>query len=166
MVWSNKLSRNSQILILKHSQLKRKFQLFSIVFQNLQLLVSLELIDQLSWDLLLNVALKMLHNRPANFGKQKFIFWHPKFHILHTQKKIIFSRTKILKLNFYQNICKTSWRQQLFFTLTLVFEWCQFIRNFLLLFTRKAAKHTQYRPTHIHYNIIHWVLQQYKLISR
>ena len=58
--------------------------------------------------------------------------WKTNIHILTSKnsyfapKKIIFFRTKILKLNFYQNIHKTSWQQQLFFTLTLVFEWCQF----------------------------------------
>ena len=72
---------------------------------------------------------RLHYGRPANFEKQKFIFWHPKIHILH--KKFISFRNKILKLDFYQNICKTSWQQQLFFTLTCVFEWYQLNRSSL-----------------------------------
>ena len=35
--------------------------------------------------------------RPANFEKQKFIFWHPKISILY--KKIVFLRTQISERN-------------------------------------------------------------------
>ena len=61
VMWSSKISRKSEILILRYSQTKQKMSFVSHVFGILQQLISLEPIDQFQWGFLQNVAVKVVH---------------------------------------------------------------------------------------------------------
>ena len=71
-----------------------------------------------------------------------------------------------------QKVRKTNSQQQLFFAPMIAFEWCQFIRTSkaLQMHTALTKSHRSqqnikmYQPTYFRYNIVHWVLQRYKLI--
>ena len=61
VMWSSKMSQNSQILILRYRKTKKMIFWFPIVFVTLQLPISLELIDQFQWGLLEEVALQVMY---------------------------------------------------------------------------------------------------------
>ena len=67
-------------------------------------------------------------SRPANFEKQKFIFWHPKIHILY--KKLYFSELRSQNafwtfIHYHMYFSYGTWMQEGIFTSTI---WCQLHR--------------------------------------